>query len=80
MIPNRSTDLGLLSFTYDREMDERGKKWGRKDRRIESQDGEDAGEWWRHKKTNEHKGVKVTSSNQILSKNICFFCLQSCIL
>ena len=39
-------------------MDESGKKWGRKDRRIETLDGEDAGEWWRHKKNNEHIGGK----------------------
>ena len=36
MLPNRSTDLGLPSFSSDREMDEREKKRGRKDRRIES--------------------------------------------
>ena len=33
---------------------------GRKDRRIESRNEEDAGEWWRHRKKNEHEGVKVT--------------------
>ena len=38
---------------------------GRKDRRIESRDEEDAGEGWRHMKNNEHKGGK---SNQVVTK------------
>ena len=38
---------------------------GRKDRRIESRDEEDAGEWWRHRKNNQHKGGK---SNQVVTK------------
>ena len=68
MLPNRSTDLGLPSFSSDREMDESGKEWGRKDRRIETRDEEDAGEWWRHKKNNEHIGNCNQKEPTFLSK------------
>ena len=50
--------MSSVSFTLEVVKDDRN--GGTKDRRIESRNDEDAGEWWRYRKNNEHEGVKVT--------------------
>ena len=43
----------------------KGTEWGEKRKGGRIGDEEDAGEWWRHRKKNEHKGGK---SNQVVTK------------
>ena len=54
--PGVTVDPKFPPFDSCFEVNERGQKGGRKDRRIESRNEEDAGEWWRHRKNSEHKG------------------------
>ena len=56
--PGVTVDPKLPLFDSCFEVNGRGQngRGGRKDSRIESRNEEDAGEWWRHRKNNEHKG------------------------
>ena len=63
MLPNSVRDPNVFPVASYCEEYERGQKWGEKGkRRVELGEEEDAGEWRRHRKNNEHKGDK---SNQV---------------
>ena len=61
-------------------MIERDRKGGRIEREIESRDEEDAGEWWRHRKNNEHKGDKSNQVTQFFIKITCCSSLTNLLL